>query len=54
VANLWWMAALGVLMFYEKVGRRGEEATRVAGVGLLVLAAVVLVGEGALSGVVGG
>lgn len=43
VANLWWMAALGALMFYEKVGRVGDRATPVAGVLLLALAALVFV-----------
>ncbi|MGH2556195.1 MAG: DUF2182 domain-containing protein, partial [Actinomycetota bacterium] len=40
VANLWWMAALGALMFYEKVGRWGDRVTPVAGVLLLALAAL--------------
>lgn len=42
VANLWWMAALGALMFYEKVGRAGDRVAPIAGVALLVLAAAVL------------
>jgi predicted metal-binding membrane protein len=42
VANLWWMAALGALMFYEKVGRAGDRVTPVAGWALLGLAALVL------------
>src|SRR5438093_12591784 len=43
VANLWWMVALGALMFYEKVGRAGDRVTPVAGWALLGLAALVLV-----------
>ena len=35
VAVLWWMAALTVLMVYEKVGRHGESVARVAGVSLV-------------------
>jgi predicted metal-binding membrane protein len=46
VANLWWMGALGALMFYEKAGRRGEEVTRVAGIGLFALAALTIVQAG--------
>ena len=42
VGNLWWMAALGAVMFYEKVGRFGERLTPVVGVVLLALAALVL------------
>jgi predicted metal-binding membrane protein len=42
VANLWWMAALAVLMLYEKVGRRGDVVAPFAGAALLALAAVVL------------
>ena len=42
VANLWWMAALTALMVYEKVGRQGELAARVAGGLLLVVGAGVL------------
>jgi predicted metal-binding membrane protein len=37
VAHLWWMAALTALMVYEKVGRHGERAARIAG-GLFLLA----------------
>ena len=43
VANLWWMAALGALMFYEKVGRAGERVAPVAGWVLVSLAALVLI-----------
>ena len=42
VANLWWMAALAVLMFYEKVGRAGNTVAPFAGAALLSLAAIVL------------
>jgi predicted metal-binding membrane protein len=43
IGALWWMAALTALMYYEKVGRRGEAAAKLAGVGLLVLAVLVAV-----------
>jgi len=46
VANLWWMAALGAVMFYEKAGRHGERITPYVGVTLLGLAALVLVHPG--------
>jgi predicted metal-binding membrane protein len=42
VAVLWWMAALTVLMVYEKTGRHGASAVRPAGVLLLVAAALQL------------
>jgi predicted metal-binding membrane protein len=42
VAHLVWMAALTGLMVYEKIGRHGRVAARVAGVVLLVWAVVVL------------
>jgi predicted metal-binding membrane protein len=42
VAQLWWMAALGALMFYERAGRGGDRMTPVAGIALLALAALVL------------
>jgi len=42
VANLWWMAALAAVMFYEKVGRFGDRITPYVGAGLLTLAAIVL------------
>ena len=42
VAVLWWMAALTALMVYEKVGRHGVTVGRMAGVGLLGAAALVL------------
>jgi predicted metal-binding membrane protein len=41
-AVLWWMAALTALMVYEKVGRHGEEAARVAGVALVAAAVLLL------------
>ena len=46
VANLWWMAALGAVMFYEKAGRHGERITPYVGVALLGLAALVLIHPG--------
>jgi hypothetical protein len=42
VAVLWWMAALTALMVYEKVGRHGVAAARVAGVVFLAVGAVQL------------
>jgi predicted metal-binding membrane protein len=42
VAHIAWMAALAALMVYEKTGRHGYRAARVAGVMLLVWAAVVI------------
>jgi predicted metal-binding membrane protein len=42
VAVLWWMAALTALMVYEKVGRHGEAAARVAGVALVATAVLLL------------
>ena len=54
VANLLWMAALGALMFYEKVGRAGERVTTVAGAALLTLAGLVFVHPGWLPTVFGG
>lgn len=41
-ANLAWMAPLGALMVYEKVGRHGRLVARVAGGVLLVLAVLTL------------
>ena len=41
-ANLWWMAALAMVMAYEAMGRHGRRAARVAGIGFLALAVVVL------------
>jgi predicted metal-binding membrane protein len=43
VADLGWMAALGGLMTYEKVGRNGQRVAAVAGaaaIGLAVLVAL--------------
>ena len=40
VAMLWWMAALTLVMVYEKTGRHGRALTPVVGVSLLVLSAV--------------
>ena len=42
-ANLWWMAALAVLMAYETIGRHGQRAAVAAGGVLLGLAALVVV-----------
>jgi predicted metal-binding membrane protein len=42
VANLWWMAALAALMFYEKVGPSGDRVGPVAGAVLLAMAGLVL------------
>ncbi len=42
VANLWWMAGLGALMFYEKAGRNGDRIVPAAGLALLTLAALAL------------
>ena len=50
VAHLWWMAALTALMVYEKVGRHGEAAAKIAGVAFLALAVGVLVQEPAWLG----
>lgn len=54
VANLWWMVALGALMFYEKVGRAGDRATPIAGGALLALAGLVLVHPSWLPAMFGG
>jgi predicted metal-binding membrane protein len=43
VTDLRWMAALGGLMAYEKVGRHGEAVAAMAGVLALVLAVIVAV-----------
>jgi len=43
VAHLAWMAALTVLMTYEKTGRRGPQLTRIVGVVLLAWATLVLI-----------
>lgn len=44
-ANLWWMAILTAVMTYEVNGRHGIRVARVAGVGLLLAALVVLSGS---------
>jgi predicted metal-binding membrane protein len=54
VANLWWMAALGALMFYEKVGRRGDSVVPVAGATLLALGGLVFLHPSWLPTVLGG
>jgi predicted metal-binding membrane protein len=42
MANLVWMAALGAVMVYEKVGRHGEALAPVVGVVLIVWAMIVV------------
>jgi predicted metal-binding membrane protein len=42
VANLVWMAGLTALMVYEKTGRLSKEIVRAAGLGLLLMAAVMV------------
>lgn len=44
IANLAWMAPLAALMLYEKVGHHGERTARLAGVALILLGGVVMVG----------
>jgi predicted metal-binding membrane protein len=41
-ANLAWMAALTLLMVYEKTGRSGERGVVPIGVGLIALGVLVL------------
>jgi len=53
VAQLWWMAALTAVMVYEKVGRNGARLTPFIGVGLLLLAALVLIHPAWLPGPIG-
>jgi predicted metal-binding membrane protein len=48
-ADLRWMAALGALMAYEKIGPHGELAVRIAGIVLLAAAALVVVSAGGVS-----
>jgi hypothetical protein len=48
------MAGLAMLMAYEKIGRRGEEAARIAGVALVVWGALVLLHPAWLPGGLGG
>jgi len=54
VASLWWMAALATVMFFEKVGRKGDRLAPVVGVLLLVLGALVLANPGWLPPVFAG
>jgi predicted metal-binding membrane protein len=51
MANLWWMIALTVVMAYEKIGREFDLASKLAGVALLALAALVLVHPAWIAGV---
>lgn len=43
VTNLWWMGALTALMVYEKTGRHGQLVAKIAGVDLLLLAALTVI-----------
>jgi predicted metal-binding membrane protein len=54
VANLWWMAGLTALMFYEKTGAGGRRAVPVAGIVLFACAALVLAHPGWLPPILGG
>jgi predicted metal-binding membrane protein len=54
VANLWWMAGLTMLMFYEKTGTGGRRAVPVAGIVLVACAALVLAHPSWLPPIVGG
>ena len=54
VAALWWMAALTLLMVYEKVGHHGVRAARVAGLALLAAAVFQLVHPAWLPAVLSG
>jgi predicted metal-binding membrane protein len=54
VANLWWMAGLTALMVYEKTGAGGRRAVPVAGIALLVCAALVLAHPHWLPALLGG
>jgi predicted metal-binding membrane protein len=54
VASLWWMAALGALMFYEKAGRYGDRVTPIAGWALLALAGLVFLHPPWVTGVLAG
>jgi predicted metal-binding membrane protein len=44
-ANLWWMVALSAVMAYEVMGRFGQRATWIVGLGLLVYSAAILGGR---------
>jgi predicted metal-binding membrane protein len=52
MANLWWMGALTALMAYEKLGRDGELAARLAGVALLALGGLVFLHPAWIAGLV--
>ncbi len=54
VANLLWMAGLTALMVYEKTGTAGRRAVPVAGIGLLLCAALVLAHPHWLPAILGG
>jgi predicted metal-binding membrane protein len=54
IANLWWMAALTALMVYEKAAPMGTRAVPVAGIALLIAAALVLAHPSWLSPLLGG
>jgi predicted metal-binding membrane protein len=54
VANLWWMAGLTALMVYEKTGAAGRRAVPVAGIALLICAALVLAHPHWLPALLGG
>jgi predicted metal-binding membrane protein len=54
IANLWWMAALTALMVYEKAAPRGTRAVPVAGIALLIAAALVLAHPSWLPPLLGG
>jgi predicted metal-binding membrane protein len=47
-ANLLWMAGLAALTAYEKIGRRGPEVARIAGLVLLAWG-IAVIGAGASS-----
>jgi predicted metal-binding membrane protein len=48
VANIWWMAALALVMAYETVGHHGHRAAPVIGLGLLAFAAAIVLTGGAV------
>jgi len=54
VANLWWMAALTVLMVFEKTGPGGQRGVRPIGVALLALAAIIVANPTWQSALLGG
>jgi predicted metal-binding membrane protein len=54
VADLRWMAALGALMTYEKVGRYGRAAATAAGIVALILAVLVTLHPGWLPPILSG